>query len=82
MYMSGNCCAVTCTHVKMTRQLHGIRAIPFIQGFCCTFAVQSRASSNLDKSVQILARGGSMQIRAMGDLGIPWAALCHESHGL
>ena len=30
IYILGSCRAVTCIHVKMTRQLHGMRAIPCI----------------------------------------------------
>ena len=58
IYISGNCRAVTCTHVKLTWQLHGIRAIPCIRGFCCTFSVQIRPSVNLSSSTQIHARAG------------------------
>ena len=67
IYISGNCRAVMCTHVKMTRQLHGIRAIPCIEESCCAFSMQIRASSHLGRFVQI---------RAMGALCLPWAASC------
>ena len=50
VYISGNCRAVTCTHVKLAMLLHGFRAIPCNgprracrAGPCCCAARAQRA---------------------------------------